>query len=74
LYQSDLLDPLPGSDADFGLRISPNPFWEDIGITIANPTGGIISLTGAHIDTICVPEPATILLLTLGGLILRRKR
>jgi hypothetical protein len=65
LYDTVLLSPLPGSDADFGLRISPNPFWEDIGITITKLTGGTISLTGAHVDTICIPAPGAVL---LGGI------
>ena len=53
------------------LRIWPNPDWEKIAAFI--PEGLIIDQV--YIDTISIiPEPATIALLCLGGLMLRRKK
>lgn len=52
------------------LQIWPNPNWEKI--TAFVPQGLIIDQV--YIDTISIPEPATIALLCLGGLMLRRKK
>ena len=51
-------------------RLSPNPDWETIIIEVP------ITMTVDQIvvDTISVPEPATLLLLSLGGLLLRRRK
>jgi len=51
-----------------GWRVEPNPYSEAICMDF---TGGVDSLT---VDTICIPEPATICLLGLGCLLLRRRR
>jgi hypothetical protein len=64
-YVLKVLEPLPNSRADFGLRIEPNPYWEDIGITISGE--GRIVLTGATVDTMCsIPAPGAILLGSIG--------
>ena len=55
---------------DFILR--PNPYWEDIGLQFDNHP---VFVDQVVIDTWCVPEPATLGLLLIGGLaVLRRKR
>jgi hypothetical protein len=62
---------LPGrGDAEFGVKIWPNPETEEIGMFFGWGT----VLDYVHVDTICIPEPATICLLGLGALSLLRKR
>jgi hypothetical protein len=63
---------LPGQgDAEFGVMIWPNPETEKIGMYFGPGT----VLDYVHVDTICIPEPATVALLGLGALsLLRRKR
>jgi hypothetical protein len=62
-------------DAEFGIRIWPNPGVEKIGFIIwGTPTAPAV-LDYIHVDTICIPEPATICLLGLGALsLIRRKK
>lgn len=52
----------------YKIRIYPNPAWEVVRID------GTIMVDQIVIDTICVPEPATMALLGLGSLVLLRRR
>jgi hypothetical protein len=67
---------LPGEGcADFGIKIWPNPWWEEIEFTIPGQSG--VMLDYIHIDTVCIPAPGAILLGSIGiGLVgwLRRRR
>ena len=60
-------------DAEFGVRIWPNPEFEKIGFMIFGAAGAPAVLDYIHVDTICIPEPATVAVLALGGLLLRRR-
>jgi len=57
--------------ATFSTAIEPNPTFEEIWIRPAECTLYVDELV---VDTICIPEPATLLLLGLGGLALLRRR
>lgn len=70
LYDWELLTPPVNSAADFGIKIWPNPSWEEVRFTVLG-TGALLDYI--HVDTACVPEPATILLLGLSSVILIRK-
>lgn len=50
--------------------IEPNPYEETLYIL---PRDCTIYIDEIIVDTICIPEPATIAVLTLGGLLLRKK-
>ena len=65
---------LPGQgDAEFGVRIWPNPYVEKVGFVLFSPTGAPLILDYIHVDTICIPEPMTMALLAVGGLLIRRR-
>lgn len=55
-------------------KICPQPAFETITANV-NFVGGILAIDEVDVDTICIPEPATICLLSLGvfGLINRKR-
>jgi len=66
--------------ADGGIRenlggmIQPNPLWEEIKIDFFVPVGGQAYLDFIEVATACIPEPATLGLLSIVGLALLRRR
>ena len=66
------LEPPPADDfwyhSTFVIHLEPNPAFEIVRID------GAIMVDQIVIDTICAPEPVTLVMLGIGGLLLRRKR
>jgi hypothetical protein len=63
-----LSGPGPGTGADFGWRIRPNPVFEEVEFNV-NPAsaGALAVLDSIHVDTICIPAPGALLLAGLGA-------
>jgi hypothetical protein len=62
-----LAGPGPGTGADFGWRIKPNPFYEEIELSMMPTAGALATLDSIHVDTICTPAPGALLLASLGA-------
>ncbi len=59
--------PGPGTGANFGWRIQPNPFYEEVEFHVVPTAGGVASLSRIHADSICIPAPGALLLAGLGA-------
>ena len=69
------IPPLVGHHTgSYYIPVEPNPTWEKITINFIAKEGQSSYLKSMHVATECVPEPATLCLLGLGGLLLRRKK
>lgn len=63
-----LSGPGPGTGADFGWRIKPNPWFEEVEFNINPASEGLLAvLDSIHVDTICIPAPGAFLLASLGA-------
>ena len=65
-YQWLMNDGGPSGEADFGVKIWPNPRYEEIEITLTPAASGSVTLDWVHVDTFCVPAPGAMLLGSLG--------
>jgi hypothetical protein len=59
--------PGPGTGADFGWRIEPNPFYEEVEFRVVPVGCELATLSGMHVDSICIPAPGALLLAGLGA-------
>ena len=61
----------PSQAADFGVRIYPNPRYEEIEFNLLPVDAATTDITGVmldwiHVDTICVPAPGAMILGSMG--------
>ena len=61
-------------DAEFGVKIWPNPYVEKVQFFVMQEGTAPAILDYIHVDTICIPEPATITLLTIGTLVFLKRK
>ena len=54
-------------------ELTPQPDWEVVGLNFSVPIGDYVAIDKLVVDTRCIPEPATLLFIGLGGLELLRK-
>ncbi|MCL5280471.1 MAG: hypothetical protein M1376_11250 [Planctomycetes bacterium] len=66
---TQLAGPGPGTGADFGWRIVPNPVFEEVEFSVLPVLGGAAAFDGMHVDTICIPAPGALLLASLGAVV-----
>jgi hypothetical protein len=64
---TQLAGPGPGTGADFGWRIYPNPSYEEVEFSVMPALGGLAVLDSVTVDTICIPAPGAFLLAGLGA-------
>ncbi len=57
--------------ATYSIIVTPNPIWENIKIAPESCTTYIDSIS---IETVCLPEPATVMLVSAGSLLMMRRR
>ena len=69
-------DPLLGQFDNKGFTLMPNPVWEELTITFTADPDELLIIDSLHLATECIPEPATLALLGVGGVLLmiRRRR
>ena len=53
--------------------VMPQPGHETISVAITVPAGALFAMDEVAVDTICVPEPLTVGLMVLGGVLIRRR-
>jgi len=59
--------PGPGTGADFGWRIRPNPLCEELLFTVHPTETAWATVDSLHVDTICIPAPGALLLAGIGA-------
>jgi hypothetical protein len=66
---TQMAGPGPGTGANFGWRIFPNPAFEETEFSVMPGVGGLAAFDGMHVDTICIPAPGAFLLAGLGAVV-----
>ena len=66
--------PLLGQIDNKGFTMMPNPEWEELTISFIADPNELLIIDSLHIATECIPEPATLALLGVGGVLLMIRR